>query len=311
MVETRKARAVRLLSLLLGAVLFLAITSCATVPRSSVPSGPALAGLLPSDSFAYASLRVSRNVGLLSGVLQKSGLAKSIPISFVDRTQYLCTAVQRDPGGKNVYSLVAQGRYPIGLASWRLDWSRTWRRRTAGPVGWWEDPGTGTQVALPARNLLLSSNGALPEILRGLTEEPQSPLNPSIRSVFAQSDLAIYVPRINGTVPLIGMNANRFPVNSFYFSLNAVGPSAETYRGYGLFAMKSDRDARLFSVVFKLLIASATAGSDIGGFPLPLGGAQLSVDGATIRVDGIRIGRQELVDLISRIISGGKPSEPS
>lgn len=306
----RRADSRRLLLLFFAALLFLAVAGCATVPRVTVPSGPALADLLPPDSFAYASLRVSRNVGLISGVLRKSGLAKSIPVSFVDKTQYLCSAVERGPDGKTIYALAAQGSYPIGIVSWKLDWSRAWRR-VGMPVSWWEDSRTGTQIALPSRNLLLTSNGALPEVLNRLGGRPAQTLDPSIRSVFAQSDLAIYIPKISGTVPLIGMDASRFPVNSFYFSLNAVGSSADTYRGYGVFTMKSDRDARLFSVVFKLLIASAAGGGAIRGFPLPLEGVQLSVDGATIRLGGITIGRQELVDLLSQIITGNKPAEPS
>jgi hypothetical protein len=71
--------------------------------------------------------------------------------------------------------------------------------------------------------------------------------------------------------------------------------------------MKSERDARLFSVVFKLLIASSVNGSAIGGFPIPLKGAQLAVDGSTIRLTGISVSATDLSDLIGRVVGGEKP----
>ncbi len=318
----------------LVALLALAISSCSTVPQVRPPSGTALVGLMPSNALVYASLKVSRNRQLVGEVLKASGVSSSVPTSVVDKTTSLLAAVHYGSDNKPVVSLVAQGSYPVGLMSWRLNWSRDWQKHTA-PIRWWQDKQTGTQIALPTNNLVLFSTGELPQMLQKLQGVPTDPLNPTVQQAFASADLAIYFPTVSDSLPMLGMDAKRFPVNSFYFAINAEqaaggdasanaagsgasssGGAAESganaaapmYQGIGVFNMKSERDARLFSVVFKLLIASSENGSAIGGFPIPLSGAQLSVNGSTINLSGITVSERDLSSLLAKVIDGNNPA---
>ncbi len=301
----------RRIALAAGVSLFLLLGACATVGKLSVPSGPDLTALFPENSFAYASIKVSQNAGLVADILKQSGLSSSIPSSVLIRTNRMYASAQYDSGKKSTFALVGEGEYPTGLIGWRLSWSRDWKRSDK-PIRWWQDRKTGTQIALPTKNLVMVSNGQLPAMLRNLGSGRVATLNPTIRQALETSDLAIYFPNVTDNLPVLGMEANRFPVQTFYFSINADGggapDSASTpstgYHGYAVFKMKSERDARLFSVVFKLLIASSEHGSAIKGFPIPLKGAQLSVDGDTIRLDGITVGEADLSELVSKVIGG-------
>lgn len=315
----------------LGALLFLGLSACATIPRGQIPQGASLTALLPQSAVAYASVQVAHNATLVSDVLEKSGLAKTVPISVVDRTSQLYAAVQsRGGGGQSggsggqqgrangpVYSLVAAGSFPLGAIGWKLSLSPHWKRRST-PTRWWENRRYGTQIAVPNRSLLMLSNGALPTMLGRLTKGKGGGLGPQIESLFRRSDLAIYFPRLSGNIPLFGMSASRFPVDSVYLVMNrdtasgsGAGASNGGYHGHALFKMKNARDARLFSVVFKLLIAGAATGSRIRGFPIPLSGAQLELNGATIRLNGITIGTKALASLLSDVITGRSPGQSS
>ena len=330
-----RARAKRTRRALLGlfvGLLALGVSSCATVPKVQAPSGPTLVGLMPSNALVYASLKVSRNRQLVAEVLKAGGVSSSVPSSVVEKTSSLLAAVHYGSDNKPVVSLVAQGSYPIGLMAWRLNWSRDWQKERS-PMRWWQDKKTGSQIALPSKNLVLFSTGELPEMLRKYQGPMTDPLNPTVQQAFASADLAIYFPTVSDSLPVLGMDAKRFPVNSFYFAISAEqpapagggsapeasgpatsssgAPAAEPmYQGFGVFNMKSERDARLFSVVFKLLIASSESGSAIGGFPIPLSGAQLSVNGSTINLSGITVSEKDLSSLIAKVIGGKNQAAP-
>jgi hypothetical protein len=312
----------RLFRLLLGGILFLGLSACATVPKVASTSGSSLSALFPSDELVYASVKVSRNRQLVTEVIGRSGLASSIPSSIFDRTKVLYVAVRYSADNKPVFSMVAEGDYPIGLMAWKLNWNRTWRNNKA-PFRWWQDTRTGAQIAMPTRNLVLFSTGDLPVMLRNYLGRRMDPLNPTVRRVFELSDLAIYFPTLNGNVPVLGMDVKRFPIDSFYFAVTSdvsktganksvAATTSEAsrggYYGYAVFRMKSDRDARLFSVVFRLLIASSATGGAIGEFPIPLKGAQLAIEGSTIRLVGIWASTKNLADLLALVISGKPPA---
>lgn len=319
--------------LAVGLALFLAVSSCATVPHLSVPSGTALTALLPSDAFAYASIRVAANHRLVSDIIQKSGLKKSIPPTVLDKTSRLFASAQLDAAGKPSFSIVGQGSYPVGLIGFRLDLSGAWKR-SATPLPWWQERNGDAQIALPSKSLLMVSNGRLPTMLSNLRNGAPETLNPTIVHAFEASDLSVYFPNVGSNTPLFGKAAARFPIQSFYLSIDArratpgaseqktsqtaaiaaegsaggtspaVGTAVPSYHGFAVFKMNSDRDARLFSVVFKLLIASSETGGAIRGFPIPLAGARLSIDGNTIRLQGISVSESELADLLSAVIGG-------
>lgn len=315
--------------LVVGLALFLALSSCATVPHLSVPSGTALTALLPADAFAYAAIRVSRNSRLVSDIVKESGLTKSIPSSVLDKTSRLYASAQLDSAGKTSFSIIGEGSYPVGLIGWRLDLSSRWKR-SGEPLPWWQERKGEAQISVPSKSLVMVSNGRLPAMLANLKNGAPERLNPTIVHAFQTSDLAIYFPTIGSDSPLFGKEAARFPIQSFYFSIDAERPAPQAartsgpatagsthgaggkaatlpaavprYHGFAVFKMNSARDARLFSVVFKLLIASSESGGAIRGFPIPLAGARLSVDGDTIRLQGISVSEGELASLLSRVI---------
>lgn len=303
----------------------MAVSSCATVPHLSVPSGTALTALLPPDAFAYASVRVSGNRSLVTDIIKKSGLKASIPSSVLDKTTRLYASAQLDGTARPSFSIIGEGSYPIGLIGWRLDMSAAWKR-SGEPLPWWQERKGNAQIAVPAKNLVMVSNGRLPTMLNLLKDGAPETLNPTVAHVFEASDLAIYFPKFSNDTALFGQATSRFPIESFYLSIEAdrstqsAAPSKTTaptgsagaqapqlgpeYHGYAVFKMNSDRDARLFSVVFKLLIASSESGGAIRGFPIPLAGARLLVDRDTIRLQGISVTETELADLLSSVIGG-------
>lgn len=235
-------------------------------------------------------------------------------------------SIGRSGAGKPTYAIAARGEYPVGLIRWRFDWARDWHRYDH-PLIWWQDRRTGAQIAVPTRNLLLASNDRLPDMLGSLTGSRHENLDPTILQVFQNSDMAIYFPTVSGGLPMLGINARRFPIQSFYVAMSSnrpapssgrandsgtqgsgtpgVAPRNSGYRGYAVFRMDNERDARLFSVVFKLLIASAASGREFRGFPIPLQGANLELAGSIIRLEGIEVSEHDLVDLLAAVISGG------
>lgn len=307
-----RTRAVGGTFLVLGLALLLALSSCATVPQQSIPTGSSLTALLPSDAFAYASIRVSRSRRLVADVVKESGLKSSIIASVLDKTSRLYASAQLDRAGKASFSLIGDGSYPIGLIGWNLDTNSKWKRSSA-PLPWWQERSGSTQISVPARSLLMVSNGRLPTMLSRLKDGVPATLNPTVAHIFEASDLAVYFPKVGSGTPLFGKEAARFPIKSFYLSIGAGSSTAPAagavsasltvqYHGYAVFKMNSERDARLFSVVFKLLIASSAGGGAIRGFPIPLAGARLSVDGDTIRLQGISVSETELAGLLSNVI---------
>jgi len=286
---------------------------CATTPRGAFTAASAvtqLVGLLPPDAYLYGSINVERERALADELVQRTGFSGDMPKSALSRTKLLVFAAEQPPSANppaaepTRFSLVASGNYPAGLLAFRLDTNSSWKVVGHHPTQW-QNSASGLELAVPSRELILLSNGGI----SGLVARYTSP-SPSGLDGWKSADgsaMSVYVPEAAPLLARLGPEAERVPVTRMYFEATPAADSSD-YTIIANLTMLSERDARLFSVVFRLLIAGTVTTGNV--LPLSLAGAQLAVNGSTITLTKVRMGRAQLVGLLSSLLPRRSDATP-
>ncbi len=286
--------------------LALAVSSCATLPEAREPEA-GWAGLLPPDDLAYIGIDVTDNRSVVKSALAVVDPDGALPPHALDRVKRLLLGVAKGPSGEIRYALVLLGSFPPGLVDFRLSLDPDWSRAEGG---YWQNRHSGLQVALPGRSVMLVSNGGIPGLLaRARGTERGLVLSPATRERFEASDIALYVAHPGR---LAGAPPGTFPVSSLMVSLTRSGLGA--YGAEASIATSSDRTARAYAVILRLLSAESVRGasallSTLGPAgdllaSLPLSGARVEVEGSGILVSGVEMTEESIDGLIAKIGGG-------
>lgn len=293
--------------MLLAAILSLTgLASCVTTSQSAfggagLPLTARMAGLLPADAFLYGSIRVDREHSLVDQAFRESKFANAADAA-TKRTSSLVYAVADSAGHALSYSVVASGEYPLGAISLQLSPSAGWKRTNGSPTTWTNQK-NGWRLAFPSRKLALLSNVDLAPML-GRYTRPSPPINyPAVIHSMESADLVAYAPRVGAWIESAGGDPNRFPAESIFVSVNSVGKS---YSASAVLVMKDAQAARLFSVIFRLLISAGASGGP-GGLPVSFAGASVEVQGSRIDLANLTIDRPKLAAVLGEVLSGRVP----
>ncbi len=303
----------------------LLVAGCATLPPVQAPRAEGWYGVLPPDGQAYLSLAVAANRGFVTQLLSESGAARGPFQEVIDRTDRVVWCVGAGslagmqggertlPAAQAPFSAVATGSYPKGLVDWRLGMSAQWKRVThaasAGgvPAGWWwwQNRSEELQLVLPSRSVALFSNGDMNGMIARLTGAPSHAVPPPVRERLDASDFALSLPHpenlLAASLPFI----RSVPVEGFVVSTDrpADEKASSDWAISGYLMMRSPRDARVFAVALKLLIASQGFGADaFGGIPLPLENARVAVSESTIEIRDMRVARDRIGELFAGFV---------
>ncbi len=302
-----------LLALLLAA-------GCATLPPLVAPREEGWYGVLPADGEAYLSLAVGLNRALVKHLLSESGLSEGSMQEVIDRTDRVVWCVGSEvsarPGAQPLFAAVASGSYPKGLVDLRLGASGQWARVAAPLSGsaegrapvrwWWQNRKDGLQFVLASRSIAFLSNGGMGEIVARLTGTASHAVPQAVRERLDTADLALYFPHPENLLAASAPFGENVPVVGFVVTLNRTAGEASDsdWEAAGYLTMRSPRDARVFAVALKLLIASQGMGeSALYGIPLPIARARVATSGPTIVISNMRIDRDRLGELLAGFVS--------
>ena len=307
-------------AIVLSVAVALLVAGCATLPPLAPPREEGWYGVLPADEGAYLSLAVGPNRTLVKQLLSESGVSQGAIQEVIDRTGRVLWSVGSDavahPGAQPRFAAVATGSYPKGLVDLRLGASGQWVRVAApasenaggkGPVTWWWQNRTDPlQLVLASRTIAFFSNGGMAGIVARLTGPASHAVPQAVRERLDAADLALYVPHPENLLAASASFVENVPVVGFVVTLNrAAGTTtASDWEATGYVTMRSPRDARVFAVALRLLIASQGMGeSAFSGIPLPIEEARVAVNGPTIVLSNMRIGRDRLGALLAGFVN--------
>lgn len=295
--------AARIAGLLVPVLALAVLASCVTTSRAAfggagLPLAVRMTGLLPANAFLYGSIRVDRERDLVTQAFTQSKFANAADVA-TKRTDLLVFAVGDSTGRGPSYSVVASGNYPLGAIALRLSSSAGWKRTSGSPTSW-TNQRSGLQLAFPSRDLALLSDGELSPMLARYTQ-PSPPIHyPGVLSSMESADLVVYAPRVRAWLERSGGDPNRFPAESVLVAVSRVG---ESYRASAELVMRDAQAARLFSVIFRLLVSSGAS----EGLPISFAGATVAVQGSRIELGNLTVDRPGLAAILGEVLSGRVP----
>jgi len=318
--RTGRAGVVRGSAAAAAVVVALLVAGCATLPPLAAPRDEGWYGVLPSGGGAYLSIAVGANRAVVKELLSESGVSQGAMQEVIDRTDRVIWCVGRPgakrPGTPPPFAAVATGSYPKGLVDLRLGASGQWNRVAAplsGSAGgtnpvtwWWENRTNGLQLVLASRTIAFLSNGEIGAVVARLTGPESHAVPRAVRERLDAADFALYLPHPEDLLQASAPFGEMVPVEGLVITVNrAMGSAADSdWVATGYVTMRSPRDARVFAVALKLLIASQGMGEGaFGGIPLPLVQARVIVDGPTIELSNMRIGRDRLGELFAGFVN--------
>lgn len=229
----------------------LGLASCAT--RPPVPEGAEPASGLPADAAVYVRADRTLLAEAARDLLAPADLKAVRPL--LARTDRAAAALvlpgpgagQEETARPELYG-IAEGSYPAGAAAFRLRLSRDWKKdgrtlvRSDGVL----------RIAFADRHLLAAGTADLEPLLDRLTSPGPHPVPRDLRPYW-EAPGALWFPRPGDLAGRIwGAEAPAPPARGVLFALE---PEEEGggYSGIWIFAFDSDRDARVYAPLCRLV----------------------------------------------------------
>jgi len=281
MQNTINAAAVLLTLIILG--------SCATLP----PERPAdeWFAVLPESSTFYLILNFDTTETLLREILIEAGLEEGADNSLFKRTSRVFGAVELKPGSAPVISLLALGRYPRLAAKLQLCLSKSWKK-VSSPETYWQHSVENIQIAIPQKNVLLISTGAILALLEAINEPAPFFLPAGVKGDLELADALVYFPELPGSGSG-GKEAQLpdLPIREVWIFSRGEDEVHELTASFNLSEVKN---ARILEALFRLLLTMWLRETEVENLAARLQSVEVRVEDKMVRITGLFFSTTEL-----------------
>jgi len=288
--KTIKTAAVLLTLLILG--------SCATLP----PERPAdeWFAVLPDSSTFYLILNFDTAEALFREILIEADLEEEADNSLLKRTTKVFGAVELKPGSTPVISLLALGRYPRLAAKLQLSLSKSWKK-VSSPETYWQHSVENIQVAIPQKNVLLISTGAIHVLLEGIKEPAPFFLPTGVKGDLELADALVYFPELPGSGGS-GKEAQLpdLPIREVWIFSRGEDKVHELTASFNLSEVKN---ARILEALFRLLLTMWLRETEVENLAGRLQSVEVRVEEKMVRITGLFFSTPELSRFFGELIS--------
>ena len=303
------------------ALAVLALGACATPPEAD--RGEELTGYLPAGQTLYLGVRVPHAEALLDAVVTNAGVESRQLENLLGQTEQIVASYGRRGDGAPQMYFAGSGRYSPRRAGLFMRFSPRWSRERVEISGedyrYWQDRETGLQVSFPNSSTLLA---ATEDIGAGLVPKDRAfdrfLAPPAVVEQFDVTDVSFFMPDpVQWLYDRIGVLPFELPILDLRVVMDRI-EEQEGERGMvGDVRFASERDARAFTVVFRLM--AATIAREVGvEQPDLLERLTIERREDTVRFSGIHLSDRRMGQMIGALFVGsvtelaaGAPSGPS
>ncbi len=295
------------LLILVPALLF---SACATPPEPERSSE--LTELLPAGQTLYLGIRVAQAETLLESAVVAAGVESRRLDNLLDRTEQIVASYGRNADGEPRMFLVGSGRYTPRRTAVLMRLSRRWSRESGERNGerhhYWMDRESGIQVSFPNTETMLIASE---DIVGGMVSRDKATdrflAPPEIVEQFDLGEVSLFMPDPKQWLGTrIGALPFELPIVDLRLELTrsvADRPEDAVERDVvGDIRLRSERDARAFTVVFRLLAAQIAREV---GVEQPDLFERLSIDrrDETVRFSGVRLSEQRVGGMVGALLA--------
>lgn len=267
----------------------LILGSCATLP----PERPAdeWFAVLPERSTFYLVLDFSTAETLLREILIEADMEEQADNSFFKRTSKVFGAVELRPGSAPVISLLALGRYPCLAAKLQLSLSKSWRKVNS-PETYWQHSFENIQVAIPRKNMLLISTGAILELIERIKEPAPFFLPAGVKGDLKLAHALVYFPVLPGGGDA-GKEAqlDNLPIREVWIFSRGEDEVHELTASFNLSEVKNPR---ILEALFRLLLTMWLRETEVENLAARLQSVEVRVEDKMVRITGLFFSTTEL-----------------
>lgn len=289
-------------TLIIPAVLLIALASCATAPPIAERD---LSRLLEAGAPVYVGLDVAGNRELVTQLAADLGIEAE---AAVQRLDVVIGALGGD-GDSLPFSGVAIGRLPKGAISYALlrdrGFDRSVARLESGRFVYFQSSDGAYQIAVPETGLVLVTTGSVVRLAESLDAD-RAPVSEPVAAALSDlsdpegRDVFLVVPEPQALIRRQGLQLDRFPVTGLSLAVYA-GPESLELRG--LFSFETETQALLFSRLGRVLVLAfvRSLGLEAAGIRETL---EIEPDGLELGFWGIEITQAELASLVTEFAAG-------
>lgn len=287
---------------LLAATLF-ALSGCAGAPpvRRDVAQ---LFGYLPDGQSAYVSVNVRDNQRLFREFLSTQDADGATPKRILAATNTAAAALSFGAYNRPVIYLLADGSFPHRSAALNLTLSRAWKR--VGPAHW-RHRGDGVEIAFIEPTVFALATEGTGVLADAVASNRFRPIPPELETAVETADMVLYTDSVGADAVGAFADQGALPAIEWLWVALEAPAAAESeedtpkhYEGVGEVRFESERDARVASVVARLLIVRLARESE-ADMAAVLKGARVSVRGRTLIVGGLDVPEKTLLEALSRM----------
>ncbi len=282
-------------------VVLLSVSSCATAPP--VRASEDWFALLPSHSGIYIYLDKDRTATLVESLLKSMDLFNNDIKFILSKTTKIYGAVDFSGDSEPVLSVLTLGSYPSSLIGMRLSMNREWKR-IKSTRSYFVSGSNKLEVSLPGNNVIFISQGKINEMLKNYRSPPVFKMPMEVKNDLHSSDFLVYFPLFSEGKAL-NDNSGRIKtmVNELWLSGNREG---EVFKLDGVFGLSSEKQARLFAAVFKLIITAWLRQEKVQDIGKLLKSVAVKPDGKYVRISGFKLPENKINSVLTGIIKKGR-----
>ncbi len=244
-------REIFLFGLFLSLIVFL--SSCATTP----PMRPfeEWFAVLPKNADVYFYFDNATVGGVVKGVLEEGKLLDRDTEFILSKTDKIYGAISIGKESKKtaLYSFITLGNYPKFFMDLNLSFKGKWKKK--GSTNWyWFNKEKNLELAVPSDRIIAISNGRIERVLKNLNNPVNYSYPPGLKEDIRKSDIVVFFPSVTGNGSFKKYTRNiKIPISDVWFSLKR---EEENYITSAVFVFGSEKHAKLFAFVFKLVLAA-------------------------------------------------------
>lgn len=327
---------------LLFCILLLGMYGCATIPKEIRSVNPAQ--LLPSDESVYVFIDVEKSrafaMALFEGLQLQAGSPAGFIDDFIERTDLLFLSVDElssgtaNPDAANpeatksgeananelrpdasnsavpVIHAASVGTYPKGVLGWWAAWNRDWKYRK-NHLPYWESRADSFTLSVPTRSLILFTNGSMDGMSARIVRSERSDFLDLANRHWDSAD-GMVVLNDATLLPELISSGYKLPANAGSIPLEqAVATYIYVSEGFQFafdLRFESERDARIYTVVFKLLLEAYKSAAEAGTEPgtgadaEELPEPEVELNGSSIIIEHVFIAEADMLRILRTVV---------
>ena len=282
-------------------IVLLSVSSCATAPP--VRASEDWFALLPSHSGIYIYLDKDKTAALVENVLKSMDLFDNDIKFILSKTIKIYGAVDFPDNSGPVLSILTLGSYPSSLIGLRLSMNKEWKRRKSSRSYFVSDSNK-LEVSLPGNNVILISQGKMEEMLKNYRSPPVFKMPMEVKNDLQSSDFLVFFPLLSdGTALNNNLSRIKTTVNELWLTGNREG---EMFKLNGVFGLSTEKQAKLFAVVFKFIITAWLRQEKVQDVGKLLKSVVVEADGKFVRISGLKLPEKKINSLLTGMVKKGK-----